>query len=87
MGIQKRISLAVSGLLFAGVSALTFGAAAPAAMASTTTVSTQSVSLPSWGDRGRGHRRCFGRFERFERFDDCCFDDCFDDFDECDDFC
>jgi hypothetical protein len=72
------MSLAISGLLFAGVSALTLGAAAPASAASTTTVSTQSASLPSWGDWGRGHRRCFNS----------CFDDCgFDDFDDFDDFC
>ncbi|GAA2079631.1 hypothetical protein [Actinomadura alba] len=83
MGIQKRVSLAISGLLFAGASALTLGAAAPAAAASTATVSAQSVNLPSWGNRGRrGHHRCF------ERFNCCCddFGDDFDDFDDCDDF-
>ena len=54
MGIQKRMSLAISGLLVAGGAVLALGAAAPAASASTT-VSAHSAGLPSLTVRARGH--------------------------------
>jgi hypothetical protein len=69
VGILKRMTLAISGLLLAGVAALTMGAA-PAAAASTATAGSHTVTLPTWhGNWGCG-----------------CWDDCWDEWDECDEW-
>lgn len=55
MRIPKRMALAVSGLAFAGTTALTLGAALPAGAQTPATVSHQSTSVPfCWGDWGWG---------------------------------
>ena len=68
MRLSKRMALTISGLGFAGVTALTMGAAAPA-HAQTTSSAPRHVSVaPAWGG-------CF---------DDCFDDDFFfDNFDFC----
>ncbi|GAA2072224.1 hypothetical protein [Actinomadura alba] len=64
MGILKRITLAISGLLLAAVATLAMGAA-PAAAASSATAGSHGITLSAWcGDWECG---CW---------DDCC-DDCF----------
>lgn len=49
MRIPKRMALAVSGLAFAGTTALTLGAALPAGAQAPSTTSQHAVSSPSWG--------------------------------------
>ncbi len=49
MRIPKRMALAVSGLAFAGTSALTMGAALPASAQTPSTASQHAVSSPYWG--------------------------------------
>jgi hypothetical protein len=68
VGILKRMTLAISGLLLAGVAALAFGAA-PAAAATSATAGSH-VTMPAWhGDWGCG---CWND----------CWDDCWDDCDD-----
>lgn len=58
MGVRKRITVTLSGLAIAGVSAFTLGAAAPAdAQAMSTTPHHSAVSSScdwGWGDCGDG---------------------------------
>ena len=55
MRIPKRMALAVSGLAFAGTTALTLGAALPASAQTPATASQQAASAPfCWGDWGWG---------------------------------
>jgi hypothetical protein len=67
MRVPKRMALGISGLAFAGATALTLGAAAPAGAqtVSSTPQHAQSIISHLIG--------CGGGW------DDCCWDDCFDD--------
>lgn len=49
MRIPKRMALAVSGLAFAGTTALTLGAALPAGAQTPSTAAQHAVSSPYWG--------------------------------------
>lgn len=72
MTIPKRMALTISGLAFAGATALTLGAAAPAGAQTVTSTPQQTISGHFWG--GCGFDGCgFGGFGF--GFDDCC-DDC-----------
>jgi hypothetical protein len=72
VGILKRMTLAISGLLLAGVAAFAMGAA-PAAAASPASAGSHTVTLPAW---------C-GSWSSCGCWDD--WDDCGDDWcDECD---
>ncbi|MCO6008945.1 hypothetical protein NE236_28620 [Actinoallomurus purpureus] len=54
MRIPKRMALAVSGLAFAGATALTLGAAAPAGAQTVSSTPQHAISGHFWGGCGGG---------------------------------
>lgn len=71
MRIPKRMALGISGLAFAGATALTLGAAAPAGAQTMSVAPQQAQLLPSCGGGWGGGFGCWGGWG--------CFDDCWDD--------
>jgi hypothetical protein len=68
MRIPKRMALAVSGLAFAGATALTLGAAAPAGAQTVTGTPAHTATFGG----------CWGGFGGFGGCWDDCWDDCWD---------
>lgn len=69
MRIPKRMALGISGLAFAGATALTLGAAAPAGAQTVSSAPAQVQFLPACG--GGWGWGCWSGWD--------CWDDCFDD--------